>query len=216
MKPNRKKGILAGALALVLAAVCVVAVWNGRQPKEEAPRLTEEQISELREQYPLYTENAPPLVDMDTWSLKQVKANSDSFVYAEVVGDISYYTVSASTGNEQLDEKRRANGISDEFQFYEYTLTVLGDTSGEYEKGEEITIASNVMFMDYKPKLSDGMRMVIPMSRDPEKPSRSYYQLDGIYYITEDEYAISAFEEKLEPQPLSGMKVDELMQELKK
>ena len=66
MKPNRKKGILAGALALVLAAVCVVAVWNGRQPKEEAPRLTEEQISELREQYPLYTENAPPLVDMDT------------------------------------------------------------------------------------------------------------------------------------------------------
>ena len=193
-----------------------VAVWNGRQPKEEAPRLTEEQISELREQYPLYTENAPPLVDMDTWSLKQVKANSDSFVYAEVVGDISYYTVSASTGNEQLDEKRRANGISDEFQFYEYTLTVLGDTSGEYEKGEEITIASNVMFMDYLPKLSDGMRMVIPVSRDPEKPSRSYYQLEGIYYITEDEYAISAFEEKLEPQPLSGMKVDELMQEMKK
>ena len=123
--------------------------------------------------------------------------------------------MSASTGNEQLDEKRRANGIKDEFQFYEYTLSVLGDTNGEYKKGEKITIAANVMFMDYFPKLSDGMRMMIPMSRDPEKPSRSYYQPE-MYYITEDGYAISAFEEKLEPEPLSGIKVEELMQELKK
>ena len=214
MESKRKKGILFGALALALAVICVAVVWNGMQPKEKAPRLTEEQISELREQYPL-CKGSPPLVDMDTWTLEQVKASVDSFVYAEVVGDVSYYTVSASTGNEQLDEKRRANGINDEFQFYEYTLSVLGDTNGKYKKGEKITIAANVMFMDYLPKLSDGMRMMIPMSRDPEKPSRSYYQRDGIYYITEDEFAVSAFDEKLEPEPLSGMKVEELMQELK-
>ena len=216
MESKRKKGILFGALALALAVICVAVVWNGMQPKEKVSKLTEEQISELREQYPLCVDKAPPLVDAVSLSLEQVKASVDSFVYAEVVGDVSYYTVSASTGNEQLDEKRRANGINDEFQFYEYTLSVLGDTNGKYKKGEKITIASNVMFMDYKPKLSEGMRMVIPVSRDPEKPSRSYYQLDGIYYITEDGYAISAFEEKLEPEPLSGMKVEELMQELKK
>ena len=103
MESKRKKGILFGALALALAVICVAVVWNGMQPKEKVPKLTEEQISELREQYPLCVDKAPPLVDAVSLSLEQVKASVDSFVYAEVVGDISYYTVSASTGNEQLD-----------------------------------------------------------------------------------------------------------------
>ncbi len=209
---KRKLFIIIPALVLILS-VCLIFILN-RNDKED--RLSEDQIAALREQYPICWSH--PLIDVRKLTLTEVKNASDTFVYGEVVGDISAYTVISSTGNAALDEKRKQNGIVDEFEFYEYTIEVISDTEGKREAGAKITIAANSDFKDYNPKLSDGMKVVVPVTPDKKVPGRNYYLVDGMYYVTEDGYAIAAFREDTAntKSRTSGLKVDELLKRLKK
>ncbi len=218
MKTSTKKRIAFGAAAAVIVlAIGCFSIWSIMNAQEEAPRLTESQIAQLREQYPICGINEPPLVSMGQSTVEEIKERAESFVYGEVIGDYTFYYVNGTTGHEELDAKRKANGINDVYEFYEYTVKILDDTEGKYTKGEEITIAANTMFMDYNPKLSDGMRVVVPVVRDEEKPSRSHYSVSGLYYVTEDGYVLSAFDEATRAQKAnSGITVEQLFKELKK
>lgn len=209
---KRKLFIIIPTLVLILS-VCFVFVLN-RNAKED--RLSEEQIAALREQYPIC--GSHPLISVRRLTLPEVKDASETFIYGEVVEDISTYTVTSSTGNATLDEKRKQNGIVDEFEFYEYTIEVISDTEGKREAGEKITIAANSDFKDYNPRLTDGMKVVVPVTADKKVPARNYYLVDGMYYVTEDGYAISAFREDTATAKsiTSGLKVDELLKLLKK
>ena len=71
--------------------------------------------------------------------------------------------------------------------------------------------------MDYNPTFVDGMKVVVPIyGRNDEKyPNRKAITAVGIYYVTEDGYAISAFNEETRSNyELSGMKVEEAMEKL--
>jgi len=212
-KLNKKKIYIVIPVLLLAVFVCCFGIIN-----KLGQRLSVAQIAELREQYPVCGLEVPPGLSMRSASLEEVKERSESFVYGEVVGGVSTYFVDASTGNRELDEKRKENGLDEVYEFYEYTISVIDDTEGTYAKDEIITIAANSVFMDYNPKLEEGMKVVVPVIRDDEKSSRSYYNVNGMYYVTADGYAISAFEEATvyARTAFSGVKVEELLKELKK
>lgn len=218
MKTKTKKRIYIGipVLAIVIAVGCI-SIWNLTKANEPKPHLSEAQIVALREQYPVCGIITPLLGDMRESTLEEAVERAETFVYGEVVGDYSTYYKNISTGHEELDAKRKANGISDVYEFYEYTINVFNDTEGKYTKGEQITLADNTEFMEYNPQLSDGMRVVVPIIQSKEKESRYYYGVNGMYYVTEDGYALSAFDEQTRAKKAySGVKVEDLLEALKK
>ena len=210
---KRKAWLIVSAIACLGFVFCVSMV---NYPEE---RLSAEQVTELRDQYPVCGKKVPEMITLRTMEIDEVKNLVETFVYGEVVGDISKYNVTTSVGNEALAEKRSSNGIEDVFEFYEYTISVISDSEGKYSKGDIITIASNADFIDYNPKLSEGMKIVVPVVQDDEKLSRNYYCLEGMYYVTPEEYAIAAFDETEIPvsrNASSGVKVETLLNELRK
>ena len=142
---------------------------------------------------------------------------ADTFLYGEIEGDIQYYSKNISTGDIELDQKRAENGISNTYDFYEYTLVILSDTSEKYEPGDRVTIAANVLFKDYNPQFQDGMRIVTPIRADQNNTSRTYFGTEGTYYVTPVGYAISAFEEDAASYAAapSGLRVETLLEKLK-
>lgn len=211
---NKRKNYVIVPVVLIILSVFCIGYFYGTDEQ----RLSDAEITAMRDKYPVCGIKEPAGVSMRKISLSELKGITESFVYGEVTGDMKTYSVALSTGNHSLDNKRKANGIDDVYEFYEYTIVVINDTEGRYKKGEHITIAANIMFKDYNPQLSDGMKIVVPVVMDSEKTERNYYTVNGMYYVTDDGYAISAFEETTaySRNAMSGVKVEELLKELKK
>ena len=212
-----KNKILICILVIIAISLCLICLFSLNNKED---RLTDEQISQLREQYPICGIIEPPNVSLNhNISLEDIIELSDSFVYGEVVGDYKTYFVNASTGKTEADKKRKEKGIEDTFEFYEYTLNVINDTEGKYQKGDVITISDNIIFKDYNPKLSDGMKVVVPVfeGKNVKHPTRRSYSVIGMYYVTNDGYAISAFSENKQAKKIhSGLKVEEILKQLEK
>ena len=206
--------ILISAMILVLV-ICAFALSSMESRLEY--HLTQEQILSMREQYPIYKNDAP-MVDTIDVPLQKVSERMESFVYGEVTGDVSTYSFVNLTGNAEWDNKMAQVSPNNKTTFFEYPITVISDTEGKYKKGEQITIAANVIFQECRPKLKKGMKVVLPVARDDEKPERNYYSLTGMYYITDEGYALSAFDESTAQMKRSynGIKVEDLLKQLKK
>ncbi|MBE5949581.1 MAG: hypothetical protein E7261_11240 [Lachnospiraceae bacterium] len=213
-KKVKKYYVIVLMIIVVLVAGCVfLEEWISSEQ-----RLSEKQIAELREQYPICGINIPATISMRKSSLTETKEIAESFVYGKVVGDMSTYSISASAGNASLDNKREENELIDTFDFYEYTIAVIEDTAGKYAEGELITIAANTAFIDFNPKLIDGMQVVVPVVEDSEVDGRNYYTVFGMYYVTEERYVIAAYDEEQlndSKDVFGGIKVDSLMKKLK-
>lgn len=212
MKATIRKNLILSVPILIIFSICLIV--NGIN----SHRLSDEEIAVLREQYPVCGVDVPEGISMKKASINEVKSAAETFVYGEVVGDMKTYSVKLSTGNSMLDQKRENNGISEEYDFYEYTISVISDTEGKKEKGENLTITANKIFKNYNPQLREGMKIVVPVVTDDDNQTRNHYIVDGMYYVTEDGYAISAFEESTvySRKLKSGVKVEELLKELKK
>lgn len=213
MKTTNKRNIIVAGISLMCCVCCVLSMCLS--PK----RLDSEHIESLRDEYPVCGINAPAGLILRNTPIDEVKERAESFVYGEVVGDMMKYNVTTSLSNKALSEKRNQNGIDEIFEFYEYTIEVISDTEGKYEKGELITIAANMDFIDYNPVLSEGMRIVVPVAKDKNKHSRNNYVVNGMYYVTPDGYVLAAFDEgsvSVSRGLSSGIKVETLLKNLKK
>ena len=102
--------------------------------------------------------------------------------------------------------------------FFEYPAVVIEDTGDILKPGDEITVAANKMFYGYIPELSPGMKIVFAVTGEWHKKSQYGLSKIGTYYITEDGFALSAFDEELYKmkRPLSGVPLKTLMHELGK
>lgn len=196
-------------LVLIIAAALLI-------PKP-SDRLNDSQIEELRLEYPLCGIEAPLGASLRSFSLKECIDMSESFVYGKVVGEARKYSVSVNLGDAELEKKSEDNEIDRVHEFYEYTVSVIGDTEGKYAPNDKITISANTLMENFNPKLKDGMEVVVPVIQDKNVKSRNYYTVYGMFYVTDNGYALSAYEENPKGRSaLSGEKVDVLMQKLKK
>lgn len=216
MNSSKRKMKTRGILLPVMVVLCVVCLC-AMFLNSHSQRLSESEISALRNEYPIYGNVNLFHGSMKAPTLREVKENVDTFVYGTVEGDASTFSRSLSTGNAALDEKRKENGINDTFEYDEYTISVIADTAGIYKVGDKISIASPKEFADLSPALSEGMEIVVPTTRDKEKSDRGYYSVFGMYYVTDKQYALSAFDESpMMETAMSGVTVEQLMKELKR
>lgn len=73
------------------------------------------------------------------------------------------------------------------------------------------------MFYGYLPEWKDGMRLIVPITRDDKVSNRCSHDTIGTFYVTDDGYGISTFtEDGLKGKSYSGIQAEELMKELKK
>lgn len=211
---SKKSLFLDTTVFMLLIAFVFCFVGCGMVRNEASQRLTEEQIAELRQEYPICGDMG--LVSMKIPTISEIKEVYDTFVYGTVKGEMSTYSKNISTGSSELDAKRNNNGIGDTFEFYAYTVSVIEDTSEIYKAGDEISIVSNKEKIDFNPHFSDGMKVVFPAGSENGEDARVSYSVYGMYYVTEDDYAISAYDEtQTMEKALSGIKVEELLEELK-
>lgn len=213
MKAKNKRWIIISGIALICCLCCIFSAVLSEK------RLTTAQIELLRERYPVCGLKVPATISVNKMNVDQVKNIVDTFVYGEVLGCESEYSVATSFSDEALNDKRAENGIDEVFEFYEYPIEVISDTEGKYASGDVITIAANTAFIDYNPVLSVGMRIVVPVVQDEKIPSRNYYTVDGMYYVTPEGYALAAFDEEnvsVSRGVSSGVKVETLLKNLKK
>ena len=181
--------------------------------------LTKGQVAALREKYPICAEKIPASLSIRKPTLERVKEYSETFVYGKIEGEIETYYKTISTGNSQLDEKWAEHGINGDSKFFRYNVRIISDSEDMLETDEEIQVWANYIFADYYPRFFDGMEVVIPISAITDNDGYPYNAV-GSYYVTEDGFAISAFDEVqaqvAEGSGYSGLKVEELLDNLKK
>lgn len=216
MNTTKKRAISIGVSVLLSVLFISFFIFNSINSNLEY-HLTDEQILLLREQYPMAGINKPENVSMRDMPLKEVKEKFDSFVRGKVIGEKVIFTKKVSTGDIELDKKRKANGINDEYEFFEYTIQIIEDSENKFEQGEQITLAGSMLYEEYYPKFTNGMEVVVPVIEDKVKDSFSYSVM-GTYYVTDDGYALSAFDESTAQMKRSynGIKVEDLLKQLKK
>lgn len=210
-----RKWVLVPVLLLAL-----IGCFAGCASDISEDRLTEQEILDLREQYPFChigssdfmcaSGNVTPAETYIGWA--------DTFVYGEISGEEQRFVKNISSGDIELDQKREANGLSNDYEFYAYKFVVLDDSEGIYEKGAKIYIAANLMLKADNPEFKDGMKFVVPIFPEDNAPDVFTFGQGGVFYVTDDGYVINAYEGADETQAgtsYSGMKVEALLKELK-
>ena len=201
----RQRGWMA-ALYLILATAFVTAgVWQVGKPPE---RLSEAEIAELREEYPVYTVFAPPMVDMKTPSLDELIDLCDCFVYGEFTGEPQRRVRWGSLVGVELRES------------YCYPFQVIGDTEGYYKPGDVLLVEIDGWWADCAPQPRIGMRMVFGSYESREAPGETGYMAVGTYYVTEEGHVLAAFPENEKIMKArgsyTGVKVEYLLKKLRK
>ncbi len=189
-KPRTKKLALS-CLACILAAACLLVgcASNPDISADPAP-LSAEQVEGMREDYPICP-GGSSIGSMLPTELKDFLNDDYRILYAEVSGP---ETTETRTINVE-------NVGGEEFDFYEVPLQVLYDSSGTFNKGEEIHIYQNTLFRDGMPAFEEGDRFValaidcFPFHQETSDIPRVEVSLQGFYYITDDGHAIAAYEE---------------------
>ena len=183
--------IFAAALCACLLTVSRLSgcASNPDISADPAP-LSAEQVEGMREDYPICP-GGSSIGSMLPTELKDFLNDDYRILYAEVSGPETTETRAINVEN--------VGG--EEFDFYEVPLQVLYDSSGTFNKGEEIHIYQNTMFRDGMPAFEEGDRFValaidcFPFHQETSDIPRVEVSLQGFYYITDDGHAIAAYEE---------------------
>ena len=183
--------IIAAILCVCLLTVSLLSgcASNPDISADPAP-LSAEQVEGMREDYPICPGGSPQVSMLPT-ELKDFLDKDHYILYAEVSGP---ETTETRTINVE-------NVGGEEFDFYEVPLQVLYDSSGTFNKGEEIHIYQNTLFRDGMPAFEEGDRFValaidcFPFHQKTSDIPRVEVNLQGFYYITDDGHAIAAYEE---------------------
>lgn len=218
MRSNIKKSRIIAIVSIPLAVLVLCLAIYGVTAAKRNDRLSEAQIEALRGEYPVYGTKLPPLVDMITPTMDRIRERVDTFIYGTIEGEMTVYSEYISTGDEKLDEKRERVGLGNTYDYYKYTLSVIEDTAGILQKGDKIELVANIEVVDYNPTFTDQMTVIVPASQEEEDPQQFAYSVYGTYYVTEDGYVVSAFDEQRAEmkESLNGIRVERLLDELKK
>lgn len=204
-----KKSEIIGAVVTPLVVFIFLLVIFGEYGKYLAKlddRLSEAEVEALRTEYPICGKVIPPMTTVHALTFEEAKEHADSFIYGTVEGDITFYT-----------KRPIYCGVGDVQDRYKHTVSVIEDTGGMLRRGEKIELVEKIEYVDYNPRLTDGMKIVVPIRLASVDKKQFAFSVEGAYYVTDDGYAVSAFDEDraMMEEPLSGIRVEKLMKELK-
>ena len=207
MKNNKNLIIIA---LLVIAFIIPASVIIPSLIPEDI--LTEEEVAKIREKnnYRIYKFDPSfwGTTDFKEVSFRETVKNTDTFAYCEVIGDAEFVELEAG----EMINKGATMRI--------HRLNVIKDSEGIFNEGDEFCFAYGLMNQGTTPRPKDGEKIILPISliflNGYEKDEYFAYSGEtGYYYVTDDGYVISAFEEE-EGCVYSGKTVDNLLKALRK
>ncbi len=209
-----KKACVLCLCAVFSCAICLSSCSSSEQA--EADVLSAEEITALREEYPVYT-NAPHNSVRADVPFKTILTWFSTATLVEITSPPQYYSVSLSgTLPEQLEEKWEDMDLVNRANFYEYEAVVLEDAAGILQPGDVITLSDTMEMKECTPELKVGQKLLTLLDKAAsEKPNRYVFDREGAYYVTEDDYILSVFEEEKDAQ-YTGWKADAFLDELRR
>lgn len=162
-----------------------------------AARLSSEEIEALREDYPFCD---PAIVEVMFVSIEEMIERADTFVYGEIIGE------------PELDD-------SSWYERFWYTATVIDDSEGLFEKGEQVTFYESDLVSSIIHPFSDGTQfMAAYKAGEEDKNNGDVLVFWSMFYVTENGYVIASFNETQMGSELilSGMRVEDALKAVKK
>ncbi len=208
-----KKAFVFCLCAVFSCAICLSSCSSSKQA--EADVLSAEEIAALREDYPIYTNTPQISLRADIPFLDTVKW-CHTAALVEITSSPRYYSVSLSgTLPEQLEEKWEDMDIVNRAYFFEYEAVVLEDAAGILQPRDVITLSCTKEMEECTPELKVGQKLLTLLCKTVDgKPNRYGFDREGAYYVTEDDYILSVFEEEKDAQ-YTGWKADAFLDKLR-
>lgn len=153
-------------------------------------QLSDEQIMELRESYPVYDHTPNPLISVSGDSFESSLSLSDTVIHARIAGP-----------------------SRDDGEFFYYPVEIIDDSANVYTPGEKINLSDNMIFLDETPPLSEGDEIICAVMIDPGGTSRVSFTAKNMFFVSETGYGLSSFDEEPE-YTYTGMRTDKLLAEL--
>jgi hypothetical protein len=193
MNMKTRKPVLVSAAVLLVSCACLLIF---ALPGMEHKPLSQGQIDALRAEYPAHS-GVPQTVSMNILPLDTVLDRADTLIRATVLDEAVLDALSSRTHH----------------SFFGYTIEIINDSAGVFKKGDILTVAANEMVRDATPPLKRGMEILAPIAENPQWGKVYSFSSFGMYYITKDGYALSAYDME-EAMAKDGMKADALMKDL--
>lgn len=205
----RSKVILFGLflLAAVILIIFVVTFLATQQPT----RLSQEQLLELREEYPAYNRDHP-LIEVIRWpTFQEVMERVDAIVIGEVIAEIPEYVVNLSRPlmiDERLLEKESSLELPPSTaRFRQFEVKVIKHIAGEPVE-DIIHLSYNAMFAGYEPDLSPGMSIITGIGKGRDLHEGKYhFSRFGTYYVIDDQYVLSTVDDEFS-STMNGQTLD--------
>ena len=202
------------ALLATLLCIFSLSACSSYSPPDAA--LSQKEVNALREEYPVYSVKVEGPVSMDTnISVEEMAANPDmnTVIYGKIMSEKKWKEFSlAGADYPELEEKRRElTGSAGTATFLYYEMEVIRDAGGRYQPGDKVNLSITEFLEPTIPELKPGDKFIALAGYND-----GIYSLEndigmafkGLYYVTEDGYAISTSGE--EPQTrASGMTADD-------
>ena len=202
--------------ALFAALLCIFSLSACTSYSPPEPALSQKEVDALREEYPVYSVKVEGTVSMDTnISVEEMAANPDmnTVIYGKIMSEKKWKEFSlAGADYPELEEKRRElTGSAGTATFLYYEMEVIRDAGGRYQPGDKVTLSITQFLESTIPPLEPGDKFIAlggyydGINAFPDEINIAF---KGLYYVTEDGYAISTSGE--EPQTrASGMTADD-------
>ena len=114
-------------------------------------RMSETQITQLREQYPICEVKFSPNIDVMPWTMEQYMWRADTFASAQMSGELGIY------------EKKI---VVKSYKFGRYKMSIWNDIEKLLESGEVITSDFNMDMVEHELQLKDNMHVIVPVMKD--------------------------------------------------
>ncbi len=198
------------ALSALLCLLCLSAC-SPYSPAE--PVLSEEEVEALREEYPIQPISTHPLIDIDTsGTVEEMATTMDTAIYGKVISPRKWKSVStAGTDHPELEEKKGTGSAS----FLCYELEVIRDAGGKYKKGDKVVFSLTEMLEGTVPDFQEGDGVIFMGAYSDGEENALENEIGitfkGIYYVTDDGYALSTCGEDPQTARASGMTADDCL-----
>lgn len=176
------------------------------------PKLSQEEIAELRQTYPVQAGSLDGLTSSAQVNFKDRVRPDDAFVYAEIVGDAEFFNIKTEHPVE-IQNKYDLLGYDTSVLYLSYEVKILDDARGKHKKDNVIKVCAPATHFYAMNELQKGDRLVFPSS--PSSIIDGYWAFSAreIFYVTEDEYVFSNFDESDGLVTRTGRTVQSLLRE---
>lgn len=212
-----KRIILLSAITLSIAVIVTYFIISSVPTGPE--RLSAEQISKIREKYPVITPEFIQTVSIlpGTRSYDSYYTESSGLLYVEILDDGVNSSfpepVPESEVGRELYEKAKKFGDDGTIKIYAHKARVIDSSNGDYAKGQQIIIYRRTRFFSIKP-LKKGERIITLYDSSVDPEGMVGYFTSAYYYVTSDGYVISSYDEQ-EAYDYNGLRVDIAFDQMK-